>query len=405
MLSDECPKRFGRRGRGALLTALAIGFASFYAPPLTAQQEKLQYSIGVLRQLPEPPAWETAFTRPPEDEGIAGARLAIEDNSTTGAFLNQEFSLTEEVIGPDDDPMEAFERLVGADVGYLLLDVPAEQMTAIADAAPEEMLLFNAGAHEDRLRNEDCRLNLFHSAPSHSMLTDALAQYMVTKRWTNWLLIEGTRPGDKLYADALRRSAEKFGIRIVDERVWDFGPDTRRQAQAEVPVFTQGVDYDIAVIADELGEFGDLILYRTWDPRPTAGTQGLSPTAWHPAIEAWGAVQLQNRFIRLADRRMGALDYQFWVAARAIGEAATIVNDDHTAAIRERLMSDDFTMAAFKGVPLSFRHWDRQLRQPIPLAHPASLVSTSPQEGFLHQSTPLDSLGRDAPETGCQHPG
>ena len=33
--------------------------------------------------------------QPSENDGIAGARLAIEDNNTTGKFLNQRFSLEE----------------------------------------------------------------------------------------------------------------------------------------------------------------------------------------------------------------------------------------------------------------------------------------------------------------------
>lgn len=386
---------------------LVLTFALILTGTLAAhaQQAPEVFAFGVLRQLPEPPAWETAFTRRPADEGVAGARLAVQDNATTGTFLGQEFTLAEEVVPAGEDPLPAFERLLAAGAVYLLLDLPPDALLQLADAAPEGVLLFNAGAQDDRLRNEDCRANLFHSAPSRSMLTDALAQYLLWKRWTSWLLIVGTRERDELYAEALRRSATKFGARIVAERVWDFGPDTRRQAQAEVPVFTQGFGYDVALLADELAEFGDLVLYRTWDPRPTAGTQGLTPSAWHPAIEAWGAVQLQNRFIRLAGRRMGALDYQFWVAGRAIGEAATLVRQADTAALRAKLISPDFDIAGFKGVALSFRHWDRQLRQPIPLAHPAALVSTSPQEGFLHQRTPLDSLGTDEPETGCRHPG
>ena len=33
--------------------------------------------------------------QPAENDGIAGARLAIEDNNTTGKFLNQHFTLEE----------------------------------------------------------------------------------------------------------------------------------------------------------------------------------------------------------------------------------------------------------------------------------------------------------------------
>lgn len=387
------------RWLACLLAVPVLGLSSQVA---TAQDEDGQsFAFGVLRQIQEPPAWETAFTRPPEDDGLAGARLGIQDNMSTGQFMGQDFTLEEEVVQYDEEVMPAFERLVETGATYILLDVPADDMLAIADAADPGIVLFNVGAKDDRLRNEDCRANVFHAAPSRSMETDALAQYLMTKRWGNWLLIAGRGPGDDEYAEALRNSATKFGATIVEEREWDFGPDVRRQAQAEVPVFTQNVSYDIAVIADEQGEFGDLILYRTWDPRPTAGTAGLTASAWHPAVEAWGAVQLQNRFIRLAERRMGALDYQYWIAVRSVGEAATQVQDDDVEVMRERLASPELEIGGHKSVALSYRPWDQQLRQPIPVAHPAALVSLSPQEGFLHQRTPLDTMGTDEPETQC----
>ena len=66
------------------------------------------------------------------------------------------------------------------------------------------------------------------------------------------------------------------------------------------------------------------------------------------------------------------------------------------------LLSDQFELAAFKGQGLTFRHWDQQLREPILLASPLMLVSVSPQEGFLHQRTPLDTLGYDEPDSQCK---
>jgi len=272
----------------------------------------------------------------------------------------------------------------------------------IADAAKgRDLLLFNAGSSDDRLRGPDCRDNLLHVAPSRAMLTDALAQYLVAKRWRRWFLITGRAERDRLYADALRRAARKFGARIVAEKTWEFGPDARRTAQAEVAVFTQGAEHDVVIVADEPGEFGDLISYRTWEPRPVAGTQGLAPSAWHAAQEQWGAAQFQNRFQRLASRPMRALDYAMWAAVRAVGEAATRTRSTDLTAIRGYLRGPAFELAAFKGVPLTFRDWDWQLRQPIPLAHPASFVSMSPQAGFLHERTPLDTLGIDKAESAC----
>ena len=66
------------------------------------------------------------------------------------------------------------------------------------------------------------------------------------------------------------------------------------------------------------------------------------------------------------------------------------------------MLAPEFTIAAFKGEGLSFRSWNQQLRQPILLVNPRVLVSVSPQEQFLHQRTPLDTLGYDEPESECR---
>ena len=115
-----------------------------------------------------------------------------------------------------------------------------------------------------------------------------------------------------------------------------------------------------------------------------------------------GSAQLQNRFVRTNKRAMRPLDYQAWTAIRAIGEAATRAQSASPKAIGDYMLRPDFEIAAFKGVPVSLRSWDRQLRQPILLVQPKMLVSLSPQPGFLHPATPLDSLGSDEPESGCK---
>ena len=133
-----------------------------------------------------------------------------------------------------------------------------------------------------------------------------------------------------------------------------------------------------------------------------AGSAGLVPESWHPSHEAWGATQFQTRFGRQAGRFAHDEDYQVWMAIRALGEAATRTQGGDFAAIHDFVLSDRFDLAAFKGQKLTFRDWDWQLRQPILLAQPAALVSMSPQPGFLHQRTPLDTLGTDKPESKCK---
>jgi len=96
------------------------------------------------------------------------------------------------------------------------------------------------------------------------------------------------------------------------------------------------------------------------------------------------------------------VDMNAWTAARSIGEGATRTMSGDAAEIADFLRSDDFQVAAFRGQRLTFRKWNQQLRQPIILGDGHSVISTSPQEGFLHQVSELDTLGIDQPETACQ---
>ena len=126
------------------------------------------------------------------------------------------------------------------------------------------------------------------------------------------------------------------------------------------------------------------------------------PTAWNRVQEQWGGTQMQRRFEKVAGRPMTERDYGSWIAMRAIGEAVTRAQTNDPAKLHEYLLSDNFEVAGFKGQGLSFRRWDQQMRQPMILVTPRMLVSVSPQDQFLHQRTPLDTLGFDEPESRCR---
>jgi ABC transporter substrate binding protein (PQQ-dependent alcohol dehydrogenase system) len=347
--------------------------------------------------------------QPAKNDGIAGARLGIEDNNTTGKFLNQQFSLDEMRLRDGDDVTKAAAALANNN-GFIIADLPADELLKAADALRDHgTVLLNAGAIDDRLREEDCRANVIHVAPTRSMLADGLAQYLVWKQWKRWLLVVGSHERDKLYADALRRAATRFGAKIVQERKFEDTGGARRTdsgvtlIQRQIPMLTQQAPaYDILVAADESEVFASYLPYRTWDPRPVAGSAGLVPTSWDAAQDQWGAIQLQNRFVKLNARLMTALDMQAWTATRMIGEAASRTNSSDAKRLLDFVKGPDFSLAAFKGQPLALRDWNLQLRQPILLADGRMIVSVSPQEGFLHQVSELDTLGVDRPETKCK---
>lgn len=401
----------------AALVALALAppsaWAEDQAPAAAAQPAQhaapqgIETHIGLIyRPQPAPSSYDAEAA--PEDEGLAGAKMGIADNNTTGRFTKQSYVLDEVALTDDKpDAVAAAKTLIGNGVRYLVLAVPADSVLAVADAVKDTgAVILNAGAADDRLRGADCRANVFHILPSRAMLTDALAQYLTVMRWRKLFLIVGPTETDKAYADAMRNSARKFALKITAEKPWTFGPLAKARGdtptRAEAMVFTRGLDYDMAVVADEEGDWGDYVPYRTVDPRPVGGTQALTPTTWSPVLETWGAAQAQNRFRRLASRLMRPLDYQAWAAVRTVGEAVTAKKTNDPAVIAPYLVDPAFTLPAYKGVPLSFRPWDHQLRQAIIVVQPKALVSVAPEQGFLHQRTPLDTLGVDLPETTCK---
>ncbi|SDL45317.1 ABC transporter substrate-binding protein [Paracoccus chinensis] len=344
---------------------------------------------------------------PPEDIGFAGARLAIDDNDTTGRFMGQDFEAVEVAATPDTAASE-LDRLLGEGIRFVVLLADDATTVALADQAGDRALVFNAAARGDALRGEQCRANVIHTAPSHAMLADGLAQFLMWKRWPRWFLVHGSHPEDLALAEAYRRAATKFGAQIVEEREFTDTGGARStdsghvQVQAQLPVFTQRApDYDIMITADEHGVFAGYMPYHTWDARLVAGSAGLVPRSWHPALEAWGATQFQNRFERLANRPMREEDYQSWLALRMVGEAATQTKSADPVQLRDFMLSPDFQVAGFKGQKLTLRDWDHQLRQPILLTTGLLTASVSPQDEYLHQTSPLDTLGIDRPETAC----
>ena len=396
----------------SVLAVLAMTGAAFLQPagPANAQaagQEMQMIRAAVLRvdQQGLPPI--SRLDLPPEDLGFAGARLAIEDNDTTGRFMGQDFEALEITATPETAAAE-MDAILDQDIRFVVVLADDATTLALSDQVGDRAMVLNARARGDNLRGADCRANTIHAAPSHAMMADALAQFLMWKKWPNWFLVKGSHPEDQDLAAAYTRAATKFGAKIVEERVFEDTGGARRtdsghvQVQQQMPVFTQRAPaHDILITADEAGVFAVYLPYQTWDARPVAGSAGLVPRSWHPAMEAWGGMQFQNRFEKLANRPIREDDYQTWLSLRMIGEAATRTQSADPAALRDFMLSPDFDVAGFKGQKLTVRDWDHQVRQPILLATGDLTVSVSPQDQYLHQTSALDTLGIDKPESEC----
>lgn len=403
--TEERPQPGRRAVLGAFAAAAGAGFvqpvAAAPAPTLTIGYVHWRHSVETISYI---------FT-PAENNGRAGAEVAIDDNNTTGRFLNQNFALATVEVPTKDDPVAALDQLIAKGVRLVVTDRPAADVLKLADAgAPHGVTIFNAGAAEDALREENCRGNVIHTAPSFNMLADGLAQYLIWKRWPRWFLAYGEHPGDLLLAAAYRRAAKTFGAHIVADRQYKGKVGSREtdsgliDLQKQLPVFSQNApNYDVLVAADENSVFAGYLPYRTWDARPVAGSAGLIPTSWDPNSLEFGGRQMQDRFIAYAHRFMTALDMNAWVAVRMIGTAASYVQSLEPGKIMAYMRGPSFQLGAYRGLSLSVRDWNGQVRQAIILSDSGStVVSMSPQPGFLHQRTVLDTLGTDKPETKCK---
>ncbi|GHA42511.1 branched-chain amino acid ABC transporter substrate-binding protein [Amylibacter ulvae] len=338
----------------------------------------------------------------PENLGLIGAELGLVDNQTTGKFLGHDYTLNIITLSPDQD-ISTLKDQIDFSQTIVVANAPTPDLIAISQmGANAPAVLFNASAMDNTLRDDACLPNMFHTAPSHAMLTDALAQFGFAKKWQRWAMIVGPQVHDRALAASFEKSINKFGIDLVARKEWTFDTDMRRSASNEIPLFTQDfADHQMLVVTDATNDFARYVVYNTWAPRPVAGSVGLITSGWARSVEQFGAVQLQNRFRELAKRDMQQTDYASWAAIRAIGEAVTRTDSNDLQTLKSYLLSDEFALAGFKGRKLSFRSWNGQMRQPIVLAHHDAMVAMAPLAGFLHQFNELDTLGLDQPESNC----
>jgi ABC transporter substrate binding protein (PQQ-dependent alcohol dehydrogenase system) len=390
-----------------LLAALALPAAPLSAPGM-AQEEARALAIGYL-QIADDPRYEprrgyTGLSLKDLERPVDGARRAIHGSRALARALQIDFALEEAEAETGEELVAVMTRMLRErDVRLFLLDAPAEVLKAAAAAlGAEPALLFNITETADSLRGADCGARLMHVMPSRAMLSDALAQYLVAKDWKRVLLLKGPLPEDEVLAGAFVRSAGKFGVRIVASRDFVPGQDPRERDRNNIVLLTTAPEHDVIFLADSEGEFAHYVPYQSRQPRPVVGSEGLTASAWHWTWERHGAPQLNQRFEKLAGRRMQDIDWAAWAAVKAIVEAAARTDSTEVAALAAYLHGPELSLDAYKGTPASFRAWNNQLRQPILLHSHNAVADRAPLPGFLHPSENMDTLGLDAPESACR---
>jgi len=394
---------------GAIVLAGVVGAAQAQpAAPAPSAQPPAKLTIGFVEiegDVRHEPlrAYERLILKTREHP-YAGAQVGIEETTALVRVLRTEFKLERITVKSAAEVAPAVTKALAGGINFFVVDAPAEAFKPLAAAVKgRDVLLFNATAPEDSLRREVCAREIVHTLPSQAMLMDGLMQHLAARKWRDILVLQGPAPADALVTKAFENSAKKFGQRIVANKPFKAGTDPREREQNNPLLLTAGTrDYDVIFVADDAFEFARQVPYQTVRARPVVGAIDLEPVAWHWTWEHNGAPQVNSRFQKISNgRRMESADWAAWIAVKMVVKAVQGTRTTEFAKLRDFILGGA-TFDGDKGLALSVRPWDQQLRQAVLLAAPYEVVANAPIEGFLHRTNVLDTLGDDQPETPCK---
>lgn len=334
---------------------------------------------------------------------FAGAQVGVDEAAPLERILGTDFALERMAVESPADVAPAIKQAADAGIHFFLVDAPAEAYRPLAAAMHgRDVLLFNVSEPDDALRRELCAAEFVHVYPSRAQLMDGLLQYVVSRKWTNLLEFQGPSQTDAEMAAAFEHSAKKFGARVVAQQKFEPGTDPRQREHND-PALLSAVDrdFDVVFVADSNFDFVRTVPYHLVRPRPVIGSIDLEPVAWHWTWDHNGAPQVNSRFEKRANgRRMEGTDWAAWVAVKMIVQAVLHTRSADFAKDRDFILGGG-SFDGDKGLAVSVRPWDHQVRQAVLLAAPYEVVASAPIEGFLHQTNELDTLGDDEPESAC----
>jgi ABC transporter substrate binding protein (PQQ-dependent alcohol dehydrogenase system) len=340
---------------------------------------------------------ERAYFGHPTGPASDGLAMALKETQLELDAAGTGLALETVRVDSLDDARAAAAKAEKAGQAGLVTDLPADWTLAVADAV--KLPVLNVGNAEDRLRERDCRPRLYHLLPSERMRADALAQALAAARWNQVLLLTGPSADDTRRGAVAQAALTRYGLKIVASKPFKLSADPRERDLANLRLLTTGT-YDAVWVVDSDGEFARGLPYRTVLPRPVVGDAGLTALAWHAQFERFGAPQVSRRFSRGAQRTMGASDWAAWMAGKALAAAAVAAPKGPATAFAQALSTVDIDGS--KGVTMSFRPWDGQLRQRLLLTDGQGVVALAPADGILHPKNTLDTLGGDQPEKLCK---
>ena len=414
-----------------------VTLASMFLAGSAAQdqaQESFPIAIGIIL----PPAQSggvseqiDAYVRESADMGV---EMAIEELGFNAQILGYELMVEVEEAAGAEDADAAAQKLIEEGAMALAGGYGPGVAAAIAAQAQEAGVPFlNIGSPSPLLRNEQCSAWMFHIEPSGGMYLDALAGWYVGSGFRNWHLITGEGAADDILVERLERALRDrhFGARVSGRSTVDGSEESyvtaleegseadvivlfpRGDVQLEILAVAEAADVDVELTAFPWPETQTREYYReALEAAPGRATHRTS--AWEPTLDAYGARELNARFEGKFNVPMDAPAWAAYQAVKLVFEAVSFGGVRDEAALRDHFADEDAVFDVWKGIGVTFRPWNNQMRQTLFLVElvpeaesprdRALLVGELPAI-YMPQTDPverLDQLGDLRSATACQ---
>lgn len=341
---------------------------------------------------------DRAYLGHPTGTAADGLAMAVDDARFELDAARSDVKIEPQDVATLEAARAAAQKAESSGAHVIVTELPARWTAAVA--ATVKLPVINVATANDALRAQECKANLFHTIPSERMRADALAQALVARKWANVLLLVGPSEDDAERIAAVLGAVKRYGLKLVAQKSFKLSADPRERALANPLLLTAGLVYDVVWVVDSQGEFARTLPYNLSQPRPVVGDAGMVALAWNHQFERFGAPQVSRRIAKTSRRFMTSHDWASWMAGKAVAALATSQSKPSALGALQGLSK--VVLDGSKGVPMAFRNWDRQLRQPLLLSDGQGVLGMAPLDGVLHPSNNLDSLGADAPEKLCR---
>lgn len=314
--------------------------------------------------------------------------------------------------------LRAAERLLAMGRVFALIGgASKEQVLALSRLAEARQVpFFNIGSVSDALR-EACGRYTFHIEASAAMYLDALADAfapLLPRRW--FLVYEDSEEGKARYQRARKALLERHGMEeagraSVAAETLEFGLEYRAILEARPDVVLLLLNplaqlnflgqHDTANSSFQVSGFPDPVTQTRafWAALHQAAPQlgsGYRVALWEATLDTGGARELNGRFASRWGQPMDPAAWAAYAAVKILFESVLATGGTEASRLVAHLEDPKTVFELHKGVPLSFRPWDHQLRQPLYIVQLNPGVEPGPR---LTQQMALVRLTNQLPHT------